>query len=704
MSSTAEALCSHCKKHHSLASCPLLEEQQLQAYSQAETSAIVALAGMQASNASAAMQATDSDAARPVEGLSYNGNAYLCADTLNTISDNQNISHTVGSSSIAPPDPYANTYPTGSGSEDFASTVGNRFSWADHRSTSAGNLSEAKSTTRKGNKIGSNDSNNSFNFQRPSQHNESYGGPVKQESHWRLPSLPLFLARPSSGSSNNIGFNIKHPSQANGSSSNAIQPEFQTCLSSFDSAPTTRATSFSENDGYGHDADRDAASEHEGFSTSEYQERSSPARSGAPGLLPTPIRSFVPSGNHGQYLRPLGVLNDQRTLPGPYRYNGYANDPAANFTNQHQRSENGYAPRIHAEPLIVPQYHNLFNPDDYLFPDIVLRQASANVNQNNGNPNVSDIIGQRGNNPGQNVNLTVNDQVLHPGFQQNNYQVQAASPIQQSFNLRPMPSEPDMGDYTHTPTFAVESLKNYAKDLQSWAFELYLHTTRLENLTDLPGRLLWNRDSSFGARLILERTPANRELFDAAIAAGNSATKALIRTRNLIDSMNVSPPLPSNFLPAGQQPLGKFMETEHSTPDSTPVRGTSRGRGRGRGRASRGGRVAPAAKRAPAKRKSATQDTDDGDDMMGGDNTASSDAKPAVVKKAPARKRGPAKKVRGEPASDPADIPQHQPGSSSLPVPATDHSGMFDDRDLDAEGETDEEWFESQRRNTLGVN
>ncbi|PVH87188.1 hypothetical protein DL98DRAFT_637934 [Cadophora sp. DSE1049] len=689
MSSTAEDPCSHCKKHHSLASCPMLEEQQRQAYSQADTSTSTATAGIQVSDGSAAMQATGSNTAHPMEGLTYNGGAYLCADTNNAISDNNN-SDANGSVSMAPPDPYANTYPTTLGSSSLVSAIGNRFSWADRRSTSAGTVSGGE--TPSGNNTANVKNNNDFNLQRRSQPNGSTCSPIKQESRPRFPSLPPVLDP--RGNNNNNGFNIQHPSQNNGNIHNANQREFQLRLPSFSPAPAPRSTSTSNNNVHDRTADRDAASQYGGFSTSDCQEYSSPARPRTSGLLPTPIRSYVPSSNHGQYLRPLSIFNDQRTLPGPYRYTGYANDPAADSSSSsYGRPANG-----NAASLDVKDPHNIFIIEEVDFHQAVNAQSGAPGDHYIGhNPDLSNTPGQRGYYSGQNGNLVGDETRLALEYQRH-YEAQAASPVEQCFNLRPMPQEPHMEDYAHTPTFAVECLKNYAKDLQSWAFELSLHTTRLEKLLDLPGRLVWERDSSFKAKLILERTPANRELFNAAIAAGNSATKALIQSRNSATSMNVSPPLPLNFLAAGQEPLGSAMGTENNSPDGTPVKGT--GRGRGHGSAARGGRAAPANRKAPAKRKSATQDTEDGEDMMSGDNTGSSTA----AKKAPARKRVAAKKVKSEPASDPVDIPERQSGYYSLPVLAAKPPGMVDDRDLDAEGETDEEWFESQRRNVLGFN
>ncbi|KAK0104498.1 hypothetical protein ONS95_004786 [Cadophora gregata] len=655
MSSNTEDLCSHCKKLHSLASCPVLEEQQHQAYSQAEAGTSVAIAQIEVREGSADISTASSGPAHPiVEGLTYNGGAYLCADTNNAISDNNNDSQRNGSGSLAPPNPYANTYPTTEVSSSFSSAVGNRFSWADRRSTSAGTVS-SREPINSNTQLGNNDNNSDFNNQHVLQLDRSPHSPVKLELQQRVSSLPPVLAP--AGNHNNIAINLQHPSQSNGSANNSNQEEFNTKPTYSSPAPASRITGNSSRNEYGRLADGDAASQYGGSSTSEYQEYPSPVISRASGMLPTPIKNFVASSNHGQYFRPANVVNDQRSLPGPYRSTGYANDPAKDS------SASSYG-----QPL------------------------------NGSNPNLSSPAGQRGNYFDQNGNLAINDDIFHASYRQN-YPQAPASPIQQSFNLRPMPNVPHMQDYVHTPTFAVECLKNYANDLQSWAFELTLHTTRLEKVLDLPGQLVWSRDSSFGAKLILQRTPANLEQFNAAIAAGNSSTKALIQLRKASASMNVSP---LNFLGTSQQPVGSILGTENNTPEGTPVRGT--GRGRGRGGAARGGRATSATKRAPVKRKSTTQDTEDGDDMMGGGNTGSSAVMSTTATKTPARKRGPSKKVKNEPAFDPVDIPGDGSAYTNFPVLAANPHRMADDPDLDAEGETDEEWFALLRRNSFFPN
>lgn len=114
------------------------------------------------------------------------------------------------------------------------------------------------------------------------------------------------------------------------------------------------------------------------------------------------------------------------------------------------------------------------------------------------------------------------------------------------------------------------------------------------------------------------------------------------------------------------------------------------------------GRAASGTKKAPTKRKATTQDTEDGDEMTGGDNAGPSTA----VKKAPVRKRAPAKKAKSEIAAAPAptNVSGVPSGFFSQPVLATNAPGMTDDRDLDAEGETDDEFLASlQRRHEKGL-
>lgn len=539
MSSTEDGVCSHCKNVHPPLSCPVLIQQQIQEHSLLQFDSAAAFAADDFGDGSVATQAGSSNQALPsksqprslatsrtsyllrrrsrftvaftdsqvAEGLTYNGGAYLCPDTAK--SDNNNDSNVNGSASMPPRDPYANTYPTVLGSNDFASTVANRFNWAGRHSISA----EAAPGIDIGS--GSNtvniERNDGFNIRRASQPSISISSPPKQESEATILSLPSAFP-PLHRTYDDNDLNNQQPSQTSRSTNNvnSNQQDLTTGHSSFTSALTS--------------TDYETTSHNGDSSMSEHQDFSSPARPRMYGMIPTAIQSFVPSSNHGRYIRPSGFYNDQRTVPGPYQYNGYANNPATGSN----ASSYGRG----------PAKHNVESSVTYPFGQHAVI-----------NPNLSHTAGQH---PLELAGIPLDAATRQAIEYQRSSEAQATI-VEHSFHIRPMPRAPVMQDYCTTPTFAVECLQNYAKDLQSWAFELSLHTTRLENVLNLPGQLAWAHDS-FAARLILDRTPENAEGFKTAMATAETATKAMINARNISNSMNVSPEM--HFQAAGQQSRG----------------------------------------------------------------------------------------------------------------------------------------------------
>jgi len=541
MSSTEDSVCSHCKDVHPPLCCPVLIQQQMQAHSLLQFDSSAAKAADGFGDGSVATQAGSSNQAHPsksqprslatsrtsyllrrrsrftvaltdsqvAEGLTYNGGAYLCPDTNTAISDNNDDSNANGSDSMPPRDPYANSYPTVLGSNDLASTIANRFNWAGRRSISAGTA--PGTDTGSGRNTVNVENNDDFNIWRASQPSISISSPPKQESEATILSLPSAFP-PLRRTYHDNDLNNQQPSQSSGSTNNANsnQQDLMSGFSSFSSALTS--------------TDYETTSHYGDSSTSEYQAFSSPARPTMHGMIPTAIQSFVPSINHGQYIRPSSFYNDQRTVPGPYRYNGYANNPAmgSNAGSYGRGPANDNVGSPVTGPLVQHAGHN---------------------------PDLSHTAGQH---PLEMAGIPLDAATRQAIEYQRNAEAQATI-VEHSFNLRPMPKAPVMQDYCTTPTFAVECLQNYAKDLQSWAFELSLHTTRLESVLNLPGQLAWAHDS-FAARLILNRTPENAEGFKTAMAASETATKAMIHARNVANSMNVSPTM--HFQAAGQQSRG----------------------------------------------------------------------------------------------------------------------------------------------------